>query len=75
MCTFESERSVVVCDIMIDHVRCEADLLFGTSVRYTVIERQGTRVAIVEDVDPDEFATHMRNAIEAAQAPDGGRGR
>ena len=72
VCTFENERSVVVCDVAIDHVRRDADLLFGTRVRYAVIEGQGTRIEIVEGIDPDEFATHMRIAIEAAQTPDDG---
>jgi hypothetical protein len=61
---------VVVCDVAIDHVRRDADLLFGTRVRYTVIEGQGTRVEIFEDIDPDHFGTHVRTAIEAAQTPD-----
>jgi len=75
VCTFESERGVVVCDVAIDHVRRDADLLFGARVRYTVIEGQGTRVEIVEGIDPDEFASHVRIAIEAAQRSDDGNAR
>ena len=74
MCTFESERGVVVCDVAIDHVRRDADLLFGARVRYTVIEGQGTRVD-VEGIDPDEFESHVRIAIEAAQTSDDGIAR
>jgi hypothetical protein len=50
-------------------------LFFGTRVRYTVIEGQGTRVEIFEDIDPDQFGTRMRTAIEAAQTPDDGNAR
>jgi hypothetical protein len=66
---------VVVCDVAIDHVRRDVDSLFGTRVRYIVIEGQGTRVECVEDIDPDEFATRMRVAIASAQTREGGNAR
>jgi hypothetical protein len=69
VCTFEDERSVVVCDVAIERVRRDVDLVFGAEVRYTAVEGEGTRVAAAENIDAEAFATHMRKAIVAAQSP------
>ncbi len=70
MCTFEHERSVVVCDLAISQVRHELEATFGQRVRYAVVEGKGTRVQADATIAAQQFSALVRDAIEAAQEID-----
>ena len=67
MCTFESEHSVVVCDLAIHQVRDLLSAAFGDVVQFTPITGQGTRVQVPPSVDEGAFQEVARSAIAAAQ--------
>lgn len=71
MCTFEDERSALVCDVAIDQVRRVADRAFGHTVCYTIVDGRGTRVQVTDNVEPALFEVHMRTAIAMAQSQNG----
>lgn len=66
MCTFESERAVVVCDVAIGRVREHLGPELGSGVRYEIIDGQGTRVAATDHVTSDRFVALVRRAIDKA---------
>jgi len=67
MCTFENERSVLVCDIAIHQVREAVSATFGDAVQFTPAPGQGTRVEIPPTGDQGAFQEVTRSAIAAAQ--------
>ncbi len=67
MCTFENERSVLVCDLAIHQVREAVSATFGDAVQFTSAEGAGTRVEISPTGDEGAFQEVMRSAIAAAQ--------
>ena len=67
MCTFESEYSVVVCDLAIHRVRDAVSAAFGDAVQFTPITGRGTRVEIPSTVDEEVFQDVTRGAIAAVQ--------
>ena len=71
MCTFESEQSVVVCDLAIHQVRDAVSAAFGDAVQFTPIMGQGTRVQVPPTVDKEAFQEVARSAIAAAQEEPG----
>jgi hypothetical protein len=71
MCTFENERSVVVCDSAIRRVREVVNAAFGDVVQFTPITGQGTRVEVPPSVDEEVFQGMARSAIEAVQEKPG----
>jgi hypothetical protein len=68
MCRFEDERTVMVCDVAIGHVRAAAGRAFGAAVGFTVVDGEGTRVEAGPGVDEGLFGGEVRTAIDAAQA-------
>jgi hypothetical protein len=67
MCTFENEKTVVVCDLALHKVRNAVSAAFGEAVEFTHIEGQGTRVEARPSVDVAAFQAVARAAIAAAQ--------
>jgi hypothetical protein len=67
MCTFENERSVLVCDLAIHQVREAVSATFGDAVQFTPAEGAGTRVEISPTGDEGAFQEVTRSAIAAAQ--------
>jgi hypothetical protein len=67
MCTFESEHSIVVCDLAIHQVRDAVSAAFGDAVQFTPITGQGTRVEVPPTVDEEAFQEVAHAAIAAAQ--------
>lgn len=67
MCTFKDERTVLVCDVAIGHVRRNLEKTFGNRVRYTPVEGQGTLVEAEGNVDGRPFTAIARAAIAEAQ--------
>jgi hypothetical protein len=67
MCTFENKRSVLVCDLAIQHVREAVSAAFGDAMEFTPISGQGTRVAAKSAIDAEAFQAVTRAAIAAAQ--------
>ena len=77
MCTFQDEdRSVMVCDVAIGHVRkAVAEALgspAGPGANFTVRHGEGTLVELDEGLDPSRFRTAvelgMRQAADQEQA-------
>jgi hypothetical protein len=68
MCTFENEKTVVVCDLALHRVRAALSAAFGDALEFTPIEGQGTRVEARPSVDEAAFQAVARAAIAAAQA-------
>lgn len=68
MCTFQDQRSVVVCDVAIDYVREALDGAFDRQVRYSHLEGQGTLVEINDEGGAEQFRARAEAAIAAAQA-------
>ena len=73
MCTFESEQSIVVCDLAIHQVREAVSAAFGDAVQFTPITGEGTRVEVPPTVDEGAFQVVARAAIAAAQERPEGR--
>jgi hypothetical protein len=67
MCTFQSERAVLVCDEAIGRVRRDVTGVLGKRVRFTPVEGQGTLVQADQMVDFEVFGAVARAAIAAAQ--------
>jgi hypothetical protein len=68
MCTFQDDRTVMVCDVAIGRVREEVQTAFGTDrVRCTVVEGQGNLVQAEPGVDVEQFGVRVRAAIDDAQ--------
>jgi hypothetical protein len=75
MCTFRSEREVVVCDVAIDHVRAELQGLARTDVTYWAADEGGTTlVQAGEVVDPETFVAAVRRGMGRV-VPDEVQGR
>ncbi len=68
MCTFKSERQVMVCDIAIGKVRAAAESVFGDEIQFTVVDGEGTLVEAPANVDPTRFDAVMMEAIAVANA-------
>lgn len=66
MCTFESERSVVVCDIAIGRVTENLGPELEEHVRYEIIDGRSTRVEAADQVAVDRFVALVRQGIEAS---------
>jgi hypothetical protein len=68
MCTFKDERTVLVCDVAIGRVRAaiDATVTARDSVRYTVVDGQGTLVEAEHGVDVQQFTVATQAAIAAA---------
>lgn len=66
MCTFKSEREVMVCDVAIGAVRAELEADLGDAVRYTVIDGAGTLVEGRADLDGRQFRKLVEIGIAAA---------
>jgi hypothetical protein len=66
MCTFKSDREVVVCDVAIGAVKARLDADLGSAVRYTVFHGQGTLVEAVSGVDGQRFEQLVRTGMTAA---------
>jgi hypothetical protein len=71
MCTFENERSVLVCDVAIHQVREAVSTVFGDAVQFTPAPGQGTRVEVALTLDKKVFEEVARSAIAAAQQKNG----
>jgi hypothetical protein len=63
MCTFIDDRSAMVCDVAIDHVKQELNGKVGTEVSYTVRHGEGTLVEAGTGVDPAAFAEAVREGM------------
>lgn len=63
MCTFRSERAVIVCDVAIASVRDELADRVGGEVSYTVRHGEGTLVEAGDGVDPATFAEAVRKGM------------
>ena len=66
MCTFKSDREVVVCDVAIGAVKARLETDLGGAVRYTVIHGQGTLVEADSGVDGHRFEPLVRTGMTAA---------
>ena len=76
MCTFRSDREVVVCDVAIEHVRAELQGYAGTDVTYGAAEGGGTTfVHAAEVVDPEAFGSAVRRGMGRVVVADAARGR
>jgi hypothetical protein len=76
MCTFQSDREVVVCDVAIEHVRAELQGYAGTDVTYRAAEEGGTTfVQAAEVVDPEAFREAVRRGMGRVVVPDAAQGR
>jgi len=67
MCTFENEKSVLVCDTAIQGVCKAVGAAFGDAIQFTPAPGQGTRVKAPPIVDEEAFQEVTREAIAAAQ--------
>lgn len=68
MCTFNSEKEVMVCDTAISQVKAAAGTQFGDQISYTVVDGEGTLVKAPTQVDGAEFGRVVRQAIATANA-------
>jgi hypothetical protein len=77
MCTFRSDREVVVCDVAIEHVRAELQRYAGTDVTYRAAGEGGTTIVqAAEVVDPEAFGEAVRRGMGRVVVPDAAqRGR
>lgn len=67
MCTYENERSILVCDIAIHQVRVAVSTAFGDAVQFIPAPGQGTRVEAQSTIDEEAFQEVTRAAIATAQ--------
>ena len=67
MCTYENERSILVCDIAIHQVREAVSTAFGDAVQFTLAPGQGTRVEAPPTIDEEAFQEVTCAAIATAQ--------
>ena len=63
MCTFKSDRAVLVCDVAIDHVRKQVDGSFPRAVRYQAAEGGGTLVEAGPGVAAEDFEQAVRRGM------------
>jgi hypothetical protein len=68
MCTFKSERQVMVCDIAIGKVRAATESAFGHEICFTVVDGEGTLVEAPAEVDAARFDAIVLDAIAIANA-------
>lgn len=68
MCKQLDERRAMVCDVAIGKVRQATTDEFGGHVQFTVVEGEGTRVEVDQDVDFDRFRTVLNEAVAEANA-------
>ncbi len=66
MCTFKSERQVMVCDIAIGKVRAATESVFGHEVCFTVVDGEGTLVEAPAEIDAARFEAIVMDAIVVA---------
>ena len=72
MCTFKTERTVLVCDVAINQVRERLKAAFDAEVRYTVVDGEGTLVEAAPGSDAERFTETARAAIAAVANLDPG---
>ena len=65
MCTFENERTVLVCDVAIGQVKRDLEHVFAGRIRYTSIDGKGTLVEADPQIDGSAFTDVTRAAIQA----------
>ena len=63
MCTFKSDREVMVCDVAIGAVKAHLEVDLGDAVRYKVVHGQGTLVEAASRVDGHRFAQLVKTGI------------
>lgn len=68
MCTFNSEREVMVCDIAIRNVRAATESVFGADICFTVVDGEGTLVQAPAAIDAGRFEAIVLDAIAIANA-------
>jgi hypothetical protein len=68
MCRYLDERHAMVCDVAIGRVREATTDQFGRHVRFTLVEGEGTRVEVDDDIDFDQFHTVLDEAVAKANA-------
>jgi hypothetical protein len=68
MCTFKSERAVVVCDVAIDHVRGQMGDLFAAGITYQAAEGGGTLVEAHRSVPAEAFEQAVRQGMRLTES-------
>lgn len=66
MCTFQDERSVLVCDVARREVETALKREIGPNAQFTVIHGQGTLVELDQGQDPTRFRDVVQGAMAAA---------
>jgi hypothetical protein len=67
MCTFQDERTVLVCPVASDQVCARLHDVFGDLVQCSNRSEQGTLIRVPSSIDPAHFQAVARAAIATAQ--------
>jgi hypothetical protein len=67
MCTFQDQRTVLICPVAIDRVRARLYEAFGEIVQCTSADGQATLVQVPPIIDSARFQAVTREAIAQAQ--------
>ncbi len=66
MCDFKNDRTVMVCDVAIGHIRNELQKAAVEGVKFTHVDWEGTLVEADPEIDVDAFTQAVRAGIAEA---------